>query len=68
MRELDKMLTVAELARRLDVGQEKVRELARDGRIPFLRVGKTMRFEWAAVRAALGDGGAVAVDRPETQP
>ena len=49
----ERMLTVDELARRLAVGAERVRELARTGAIPSMRVGKTLRFDWAEVRDAL---------------
>jgi excisionase family DNA binding protein len=49
----DRLMTAQDLARRLGVGQEKVRELAREGRIPVLYVGATMRFELEAVLAAL---------------
>jgi excisionase family DNA binding protein len=49
-----KLLTAAELARRLDVGQDKVRVLAREGRIPSLTVGTNgLRFDWHEVLRAL---------------
>ena len=50
----EKLLTVQELARRLDVGQCKVRNLAHEGRIPSVQVGPNgMRFDWQEVLAAL---------------
>jgi excisionase family DNA binding protein len=61
----EKLLTVDELARRLDIGHEKVRELAREGRIPCLHVGKTMRFVWAEVCDALRPKAATAPREPQ---
>lgn len=55
MTNTEKLLTVQELARRLDVGRQKVRELARSGSIPFLCVGGAMRFQWGAVVQALAN-------------
>jgi len=50
----EKLLTVEELARRLDVGQDKVRAMAKAGRIPCVEVGaNTRRFDWQEVLAAL---------------
>lgn len=50
----EKLLTVQELARRLDVGQDKVRDLARCGRIPSVQVGANgLRFDWREVIEAL---------------
>ena len=50
----EKLLTVQELARRLDVGQDKVRDLARSGRIPFVQVSRNgLRFVWDDVLQAL---------------
>ncbi|MEO6594755.1 MAG: hypothetical protein ABIP94_08385 [Planctomycetota bacterium] len=49
-----KLLTAAELARRLHVGQDKVRTLAREGHIPSLTVGANgLRFDWHEVLLAL---------------
>lgn len=43
-----------EMARRLGVGDTLVEAMARDGRIPSIRVGeKSLRFQPAAVLAAL---------------
>ena len=49
----EKLLTVAELARRLDVGEDKVRAMAKRGEIPSVKVGNGRRFVWADVLAAL---------------
>lgn len=49
-----KLLTVDELARRLDIGAPKVRQLARAARIPFLSIGRnSLRFEFDKVVEAL---------------
>ncbi len=48
-----RLLTTDELARRLHVGSAKIRDLARAGRIPSIRVGKALRFDWREVVTAL---------------
>ena len=53
----EKLLTTAELARRLDVSQDKVRVLAKAGEIPSVLVGNGRRFVWPDVLAALRAGG-----------
>jgi excisionase family DNA binding protein len=61
----DKLLTAEELARRLNVGQDKVRGLARTGHIPSVQVGKHgLRFDWHDVLETLRVAGA-AVNRQE---
>jgi excisionase family DNA binding protein len=50
----ERLLTTRELARRLAVGQGKVRNMARDGRIPGVRLDSSgWRFDLAEVLAAL---------------
>mgnify|MGYP003625339383 CR=1 FL=1 len=49
------LIDVTTLARRLDVGQGKVRKMVRCGKLPCLRVGNTLRFDWAEVVAELRD-------------
>tara|TARA_R110002072_G_scaffold264409_1_gene423102 strand:- start:7209 stop:7409 length:201 start_codon:yes stop_codon:yes gene_type:complete len=49
----EKLLTVAELAKRLDVGQAKARAMVLSGDLPCLRVGNSVRFEWDEVVIAL---------------
>jgi excisionase family DNA binding protein len=50
----ERLLTTRELARRLAVGQGKVRNMARDGRIPGVRLDASgWRFDLAEVLAAL---------------
>ena len=53
----EKLLTTAELARRLDVSQRSVRALVRAGQIPSVNVGSGRRFVWPDVLAALRTGG-----------
>ena len=48
-----RLLTVADLAQRLSVGHQKVRELARSGAIPSLPIGNSLRFDWSEVVTAL---------------
>lgn len=47
------LMDITTLARRLCVGQGKVRKMALSGELPFLRVGNKLRFDWAKVIAAL---------------
>lgn len=48
------LLTVSELAERLQVRPRTVQTWARSGRIPFVRVSaKTIRFDWQAVVSAM---------------
>ncbi len=47
-------LNAADLAGILGVCRETVRRMARDGRIPSVRVGKSVRFDLDAVRQHLG--------------
>lgn len=50
----EKLLTTAELARRLDVSRGKVSDLARSGAIPSVDVGPNVRrFVWNEVLDAL---------------
>ena len=47
-------LTPADLARRLQLSPETVRQLAKDGRIPCIRISpKVLRFDPQAVNDAL---------------
>ena len=48
----EKLLTVSELAERLQVKNSWVYRQIRLGRIPVLRFGKYRRFDWEEVRAA----------------
>ncbi|HTV11371.1 MAG TPA: helix-turn-helix domain-containing protein [Acidimicrobiales bacterium] len=46
---LPKLLTMDELAERLGVTRRHVRRLVAERRVPFLRVGRFIRFDPAAV-------------------
>lgn len=46
-------LKPGELASRLGVSRETIRRMARSGRIPCLRVGKSVRFSLSDVLARL---------------
>jgi excisionase family DNA binding protein len=51
---VSELLTVDQLAERLHVRPRTVREWARRGRIPSVRLSaKVVRYEWAAVLAVL---------------
>jgi excisionase family DNA binding protein len=49
---IEKLLTVGELAERLQVKNSWVYRQVRLGRIPVLRFGKYRRFDWEKVKAA----------------
>ncbi len=51
--ELSDLLDVRELARRLDVTEATVYPLTSEGKLPALRVGRLIRFEWASVLDAM---------------
>jgi excisionase family DNA binding protein len=61
----EKLLTTAELARRLGVGRRKVRQMVKAGQIPSIQLGGSgLRFDWYQVLTALraeavakGEGG-----------
>jgi len=46
-------LTVPELARELRCSPSKIFRMTRAGQIPYLRVGRLLRYELDAVKAAL---------------
>jgi excisionase family DNA binding protein len=45
----DRLLTKKEIAKRLQVSPRTVDQYMRDGRVCFLKLGKTVRFRWADV-------------------
>ena len=49
----DRLLTASEVAERLQVPESWVREQAREGHVPNLRLGRYVRFSWPAVEAWL---------------
>ncbi len=59
---LPRLVTARELAAALDYPLSRVYELARDGDLPHVRLGRAMRFDPAAVRAWLDAGGTAATD------
>lgn len=49
----DRLLTAAEVAERLSVSREWVYQEARAGRVPHVRLGRSIRFRWPDVQAWL---------------
>lgn len=47
------LMTIRELSSYLNVSRSTIRRLHRSGQIPAMRVGKQLRFDAIAVRAAL---------------
>ena len=51
----DQLLDIAGLAERLGVGERFVRRLVNERRIPFLKIGRHVRFDVAEVEAWIRD-------------
>ncbi len=52
--ETSPLLTKAELAKRLRVSQRSIENWSlKERRIPYLKIGRSIRFDWGTVRAAL---------------
>jgi excisionase family DNA binding protein len=45
----DRLLTAAEVAERLSVPESWVRQESRENRMPHVRLGRYVRFDWPAV-------------------
>ena len=55
---LPRLLTVDDLAELLEsISTDRIYELAREGQIPHVRVGRSVRFSAEAVAAWLASGG-----------
>ena len=54
---LPRLITAAELAASTGIPKSRVFELAREGELPCIRLGRAMRFDPEAVRAWLDAGG-----------
>ena len=53
---MSELITANEVAVRLRVTPQTVRRLAREGKLPVVRVGRTYRFDWAKVWATVQQG------------
>lgn len=51
----DEVLEKPEIAKRLKISTRTLDQWMRAGRVPFLKIGKTVRFRWADVLAHLQD-------------
>lgn len=49
----DEILTVPTLAERLKCSQRHVLEQVKAGALPCMRIGRSLRFRWSAVLAAV---------------
>jgi excisionase family DNA binding protein len=49
----DRLLTKVELAQRLRIDPRTVNIWMKRGRLPYLKLGKSLRFRWSDVDAAL---------------
>jgi len=60
---MSELLTTAEVAKRYRIGEQTIRNWAKSGRIPSIRLGyNCLRFDAAAVEAALMGQSPKAVD------
>lgn len=50
-----RLLTAAEVADRLSVPESWVRQESREGRMPHVRLGRYVRYEWPGVVEWLGE-------------
>jgi len=53
-----RMLRVADVAARLDLPEKRIYILAREGIIPHVRLGRSIRFNEAEIEAWIAAGGA----------
>ena len=51
----DEILTAEDVGKRLCLSKGRVYELARNGEIPHVRIGRAVRFRWASVEAWFAD-------------
>lgn len=65
--ERPRMLRVAEVAQRLDLPQKRVYILTREGIIPHVRLGKSIRFNEAEIEAWIAAGGRGYGDEQEAE-
>ncbi len=47
------LLTRPQMANELAISEEHLKNLTADGKVPFIKLGKSLRYEREAVRAAL---------------
>lgn len=64
---IDRLLTVAEVAERLNVGERFVRRLIHERRIDVRHLGKYVRIRESAVEAFIEAGAVPAVPRPRSR-
>ena len=54
---MDKLLTVRELAEWWALSEDRIYTLSREGIIPHVRLGRTLRFSEAQILDFIADGG-----------
>ncbi len=65
-KQIDPLLTVAEVAERLNTGERFVRRLIFERRIEFRHVGRFVRIKESVVEAFIEAGAVPALDRPRS--
>jgi excisionase family DNA binding protein len=63
----DRLLTAAEVAERLNIGERFVRRLIYERRIDVCHLGKYVRIRESAVEAFIAAGAVPAVSRPRSR-
>jgi len=62
--QLGRLLTAPELAEQLgSISRDRLFELAREGKIPHVKVGRSVRFAVPAIASWLASGGTAADER-----
>jgi excisionase family DNA binding protein len=57
VRELNRLITATELSATTGIPKSRVFQLAREGQLPCIRLGRAMRFDPKAVKEWLAAGG-----------
>ena len=53
---IESLLTIKEVGELLKIGRTTIYELRREGKLPFLRIGRTVRFRADDVRFLINQG------------
>lgn len=65
VRELNRLLTATELSGATGIPKSRVFQLAREGKLPCIRLGRAMRFDPEAVHHWLAAGGTASDETAE---
>jgi len=65
---LDKLIKVHDLAEQWSLSEDRIYTLAREGIIPSIRIGRTLRFSPSAIQEFLSNGGKSLSDEGKREP